>query len=121
MALRAVRGWLEPWIMLRRYWHGWSQLPHRLPCSPSSGGLNEDTPFPSTAQLDPRQQSTDKILLANETRSGMGVIPQKAHLAEVACQAYPWERYLLVGYSGEMDATLNCTFFLIRQQYHQRV
>jgi SRSO17 transposase len=27
MALRAVRGWLEPWIMLRRYWHGWSQLP----------------------------------------------------------------------------------------------
>lgn len=20
MALRAVRGWLEPWIMLRRYW-----------------------------------------------------------------------------------------------------
>ena len=27
MALRAVRTWLEPWIMLRRYWHGWSQLP----------------------------------------------------------------------------------------------
>jgi hypothetical protein len=26
-ALRAVRGWLEPWIMLRRYWRGWSQLP----------------------------------------------------------------------------------------------
>jgi|SRR5581483_12388011 len=25
LALRAVRGWLEPWIMLRRYWHGWSQ------------------------------------------------------------------------------------------------
>ena len=27
LALRAVRGWLEPWIMLRRYWRGWSQLP----------------------------------------------------------------------------------------------
>jgi hypothetical protein len=26
-ALRAVRGWLEPWIMLRRYWNGWSLLP----------------------------------------------------------------------------------------------
>lgn len=26
-ALRAVRGWLEPWIMLRRYWHGWSSQP----------------------------------------------------------------------------------------------
>ena len=26
VALRAVRGWL-PWIMLRRYWHGWSQQP----------------------------------------------------------------------------------------------
>ena len=30
-ALRAVRGWLEPWIMLRRYWHGWSQQPPPLP------------------------------------------------------------------------------------------
>jgi len=27
MALRAVRAWLEPWIMLRRYWNGWSSLP----------------------------------------------------------------------------------------------
>jgi SRSO17 transposase len=27
VALRAVRGWLEPWIMLRRYWNGWSPLP----------------------------------------------------------------------------------------------
>ena len=27
MALRAVRAWLEPWIMLRRYWQGWSPLP----------------------------------------------------------------------------------------------
>src|SRR5262249_44294631 len=27
MARRSVRGWLEPWIMLRRYWNGWSQLP----------------------------------------------------------------------------------------------
>jgi hypothetical protein len=26
-ALRAVRAWLEPWIMLRRYWNGWSLLP----------------------------------------------------------------------------------------------
>ena len=26
-ALRALRGWLEPWIMLRRYWSGWSPLP----------------------------------------------------------------------------------------------
>ncbi len=27
LALRAVRAWLEPWIMLRRYWSGWSQQP----------------------------------------------------------------------------------------------
>jgi hypothetical protein len=27
VALRAVRGWLEPWIMLRRSWSGWSPLP----------------------------------------------------------------------------------------------
>jgi hypothetical protein len=25
--LRAVRGWLEPWMMLRRYWSGWSSQP----------------------------------------------------------------------------------------------
>jgi hypothetical protein len=27
MALRAVRAWLEPWILLRRSWQGWSPLP----------------------------------------------------------------------------------------------
>jgi hypothetical protein len=27
MALRAVRGWLEPWIMLTRYWKAWSPMP----------------------------------------------------------------------------------------------
>lgn len=27
LALRAVRSWLEPWIMLRRYWRGWSDRP----------------------------------------------------------------------------------------------
>ncbi|HEX4207627.1 MAG TPA: hypothetical protein VHZ51_26195 [Ktedonobacteraceae bacterium] len=26
-ALRAVRAWLQPWIMLRRYWSGWSSRP----------------------------------------------------------------------------------------------
>ena len=51
---RAVHGWLEPWIMLRRYWNGWSQLPHLLRCSSSSVGLNGDTPSPSTVQLDPK-------------------------------------------------------------------
>lgn len=25
-ALRAVRAWLEPWIMLQRYWRAWSSL-----------------------------------------------------------------------------------------------
>jgi hypothetical protein len=25
--LRAVRGWLEPWIMLRRYWQAFSEMP----------------------------------------------------------------------------------------------
>ena len=30
MALRGVRGWLEPWIMLRRYWRGWSLQPRPL-------------------------------------------------------------------------------------------
>ncbi|MBO0780089.1 MAG: hypothetical protein J2P37_14795 [Ktedonobacteraceae bacterium] len=26
-ALRAVRSWLEPWILLRRYWRAWSEQP----------------------------------------------------------------------------------------------
>ncbi len=26
-ALRAVRGWLEPWVMLWRYWRAFSDLP----------------------------------------------------------------------------------------------
>jgi hypothetical protein len=49
------------------------------------------------------------------------MILQKDHLAEVACQVHPWERCLLVGCPGELDATLNCTFPFIRQQYHQGV
>jgi hypothetical protein len=27
VALRAVRAWLEPWIMLWRYWRAWSTAP----------------------------------------------------------------------------------------------
>ena len=27
VALRGVRAWLEPWLMLRRYWRSWSPLP----------------------------------------------------------------------------------------------
>lgn len=27
VALRALRGWLEPWIMLWRYWQAWSKRP----------------------------------------------------------------------------------------------
>ncbi len=27
VALRKVRAWLEPWLMLRRYWRAWSQRP----------------------------------------------------------------------------------------------
>jgi hypothetical protein len=27
VALRAVRAWLEPWIMLWRYWRAWSEQP----------------------------------------------------------------------------------------------
>jgi hypothetical protein len=53
-ARRSVRGWLEPWIMLRRYWHGWSQQP--LPasrCNSCFVGLNADTPSHSAVQLDP--------------------------------------------------------------------
>lgn len=26
-ALRAMRAWLEPWVLLRRYWRAWSALP----------------------------------------------------------------------------------------------
>jgi hypothetical protein len=26
-ALRAVRAWLEPWVLLRRFWQAWSALP----------------------------------------------------------------------------------------------
>jgi hypothetical protein len=31
LALRRVRAWLEPWVMLRRYWRGWSTRPPPLP------------------------------------------------------------------------------------------
>lgn len=27
VAVRQVRAWLEPWIMLGRYWRAWSQQP----------------------------------------------------------------------------------------------
>jgi hypothetical protein len=27
VAVRAVRGWLEPWMLLRRWWEAWSDLP----------------------------------------------------------------------------------------------
>ena len=37
MALRAVRAWLEPWIMLRRYWRAWSEQP---PPGPLQGLLD---------------------------------------------------------------------------------
>ena len=30
-ALRQVRAWLEPWVMLQRYWRAWSALPPPLP------------------------------------------------------------------------------------------
>jgi len=29
-ALRAVRGWLEPWMLLQRYWRAWSKAPPPL-------------------------------------------------------------------------------------------
>jgi hypothetical protein len=31
VALRQVRAWLEPWIMLGRYWRGWTVLPPPQP------------------------------------------------------------------------------------------
>jgi hypothetical protein len=30
-ALRAVRGWLEPWVLLQRFWLAWSPQPPPLP------------------------------------------------------------------------------------------
>ncbi len=30
VALRKVRAWLEPWLMLGRYWRAWSHLPPPL-------------------------------------------------------------------------------------------
>nr|WP_201367002.1 hypothetical protein [Dictyobacter formicarum] len=30
-ALRAVRGWLEPWVLLQRFWLAWSLQPPPLP------------------------------------------------------------------------------------------
>jgi hypothetical protein len=48
------------------------------------------------------------------------MILPKDHLTEVAGQVHPQERPRLVGYPGEMDATLNCTFSFIRQQWLMR-
>jgi hypothetical protein len=27
VALRRVRGWLDPWVMLWRFWQAWSKVP----------------------------------------------------------------------------------------------
>ena len=37
MARRSVRAWLEPWIVLRRYWRVWSEQP---PPGPLQGLLD---------------------------------------------------------------------------------
>src|SRR6266705_1759409 len=46
VALRAVRSWLEPWIMLRRYWRGWSQLPPPPALQFLLGKLEQGHPIP---------------------------------------------------------------------------
>jgi hypothetical protein len=60
MALRAVRGWLEPWIMLRRYWNGWSPLPPPPALQLLLTWLERDSLKLSTTQLDLCQQTTDR-------------------------------------------------------------
>ncbi len=46
VALRAVRSWLKPWIMLRRYWRGWSQLPPPPALQFLLGKLEQGHPIP---------------------------------------------------------------------------
>jgi hypothetical protein len=57
-ALRTVRAWLEPWLMLGRYWRAWSPLPHHLNsrrCSPGSSTASRSI---SMSRFDWGQQST---------------------------------------------------------------
>jgi len=52
LALRAVRGWLEPWIMLRRYWRAWSEQPLPLFSSACLISLGADRGSSSMAPSD---------------------------------------------------------------------
>jgi hypothetical protein len=61
MALRAVRAWLEPWIMLRRYWQGWSPLPP-FPFNFCLRLCFKASLFVSTILLDRCQQTTGSPL-----------------------------------------------------------
>ena len=53
-ARRSARGWLEPWIMLRRYWSGWSPLPPPSAVQLLLSWLSAGMPSVSTVLLDPQ-------------------------------------------------------------------
>jgi hypothetical protein len=61
-ALRKVRAWLEPWILLQRYWHAWSTLPPPLPLQQLLDALLWGSRSSFTTLPNPRQQSTDSII-----------------------------------------------------------
>src|SRR6266487_4858650 len=44
-ALRAVRAWLEPWVLLRRYWRAWSALPPPRPLQQLLEHLHQGFPL----------------------------------------------------------------------------
>jgi hypothetical protein len=44
-ALRAVRAWLEPWVLLRRFWQAWSRQPPPLPLQQCLDRLSHGCPL----------------------------------------------------------------------------
>src|SRR5437588_12716243 len=58
VVLRAVRAWLEPWIMLWRYWSAWSNMPPPHQLQALLDRLWRGTASPSISRHDPSQQTT---------------------------------------------------------------
>ena len=44
-ALRAVRAWLEPWVLLQRFWQAWSALPPPRPLQQLLEHLSQGLPL----------------------------------------------------------------------------
>src|SRR5215471_13275768 len=59
-ALRAVRAWLEPWVLLQRFWQAWSPQHPPLLLQQLLDHLSRGSPLYLSASFDLSQQSCGK-------------------------------------------------------------